>query len=135
MKQKFWLSCFDGLSKFKVQIKIKEIIKNKYFFSKKTNSEQTFVFLTFLQDTKTFFALNYLNKEVIQRKQLVELKMRLKYFWVKISDHNLFPDRKAFVLISEKPGVMSNGELESSIRSRCKQGEPSVEVHYLVEPE
>ena len=40
---------------------------------------------------------------------------------------------KAFLLISEKMGLMSNGELEQSFRGICKQGKSSEEAYYSVE--
>jgi len=41
--------------------------------------------------------------------------------------------RRAFVLISEKLGLLYNGEQGWSMRRRCEHGEHSAEAHYLVE--
>ena len=59
--------------------------------------------------------------------------MRLKYFRVKTNNHHSFSDRRAFVLISEKLGLLYNGEQGWSMRRRCEHGEHSAEAHYLVE--
>ena len=59
--------------------------------------------------------------------------MHLKYFVVKTKDLYLSSDRRAFVLISEKLGLLYNGEQGWSMRRRCEHGESSVEAHYLVE--